>query len=124
MTDERNYWNSLWKTRASRRQVLRGAALGGAGLAAAVVIGCGEEETSTSSPAGGTGAAAGEPKRGGVITWLSQSNETANTLDIHKIGHTTMYRAGMAYNKLIRHDMSKYPEEFAFIGDSLIAVRS
>jgi len=41
---ESDYWQRFWARRLSRRRILRAAALGGAGLAAAAVVGCAEEE--------------------------------------------------------------------------------
>lgn len=46
MSDDLNYWTRIGAGRTSRRQVLRGAAVGGAGLAAAALIGCGGDEAS------------------------------------------------------------------------------
>jgi peptide/nickel transport system substrate-binding protein len=40
---ESNYWQRFWTRRLSRRRILRAAALGGAGLAAAAMLRCGEE---------------------------------------------------------------------------------
>ncbi len=95
--------------------MLQGAALGSAGLAAAAVIGCGEEESgSISQPTGSGGAASDTPQRGGTHVYVSQSSEAAPTLDIHKIGHTTMFRSGAVYNKMLRHDMTKYPNTIDF----------
>jgi peptide/nickel transport system substrate-binding protein len=37
---ESRYWNNFWRKRMSRRRLLGTAALGGAGLAAAAVVGC------------------------------------------------------------------------------------
>jgi len=46
--DESDYWTRFWRQRLSRRRILRAAALGGAGLAAAAVVGCaGEEKEAT-----------------------------------------------------------------------------
>ncbi|MFQ5878559.1 MAG: ABC transporter substrate-binding protein [Dehalococcoidia bacterium] len=51
MAQERDYWQRFWQGRLSRRRVLKGAALGSAGLAAAAVIGCGGEEEKAAPPA-------------------------------------------------------------------------
>lgn len=54
MPKEDNYWERLQAGRLSRRSVLRGAAFGAAGLAAASVVGCGDDDDgadSSGSPA-------------------------------------------------------------------------
>ena len=73
---ESGLWQTL-ATRTSRRALLRGAALGGAGLAAAALIGCGDDDdddddddtaaavTATAAPSEGTAAAA--PTVQGVV---------------------------------------------------------
>lgn len=45
-----NTWTAIRSDRLSRRQVLRGAALGGAGLAAAALIGCGSGDDEAAKP--------------------------------------------------------------------------
>ena len=57
-----NYWTSGTR-RIGRRQLIRGTAAGGLGLAAAALIGCGDDEetgggTATEAPSGGTTAPA------------------------------------------------------------------
>src|SRR5438876_605549 len=56
--EEPTYWNRFWRRRLSRRRLLTGAALTGSGLAAAVVVGCGGDESGTDktkSDGGGEG---------------------------------------------------------------------
>ena len=84
---ESGLWQTL-ATRTSRRALLRGAALGGAGLAAAALIGCGDDDddddddattaTATATQPSGGGAtataaptepAAGQPRPGGTFTY-------------------------------------------------------
>lgn len=63
MTDT-NYWTRATHSRVSRRSMLRGAAIGSAGLAGAVLIGCGDDEGDGGGGSGGGGGgevAAGEP---------------------------------------------------------------
>jgi peptide/nickel transport system substrate-binding protein len=57
--EEPTYWNRFWRRRVSRRRLLAGAALTGTGLAAASVVGCGDESGSSGQPNPG-GAAAGQ----------------------------------------------------------------
>jgi peptide/nickel transport system substrate-binding protein len=76
--EERGYWQRALGGRTSRRAVLRGSALGAAGLAGAALIGCGSSSKSTPTPAAATKAAgaataaataaatqAAQPKTGG-----------------------------------------------------------
>jgi peptide/nickel transport system substrate-binding protein len=56
---EPGYWDEFWRKRLSRRRLLRGAALTGSGLAAATVVGCGGDDSSS----GGVGGVDG-PKLG------------------------------------------------------------
>src|SRR4029450_9998076 len=51
--EEPTYWNRFWRRRLSRRRLLTGAALTGSGLAAAAVVGCGGDESSSQSNTGG-----------------------------------------------------------------------
>ncbi len=117
MRSNDTYWEKFWQRHVTRRRVLQGAALGGAGLAAAAVIGCEEEDGSGTPATQQPGGASDQPRQGGTTTWVSQSPETAETQDVHKIGHTTMWRTGMVYNKLLRGDMSKYPDQIDYIGE-------
>jgi peptide/nickel transport system substrate-binding protein len=48
--EERSYWDRFWRTRISRRRLLCAAGVGGAGLAAAAIVGCGDDDT---TPNGG-----------------------------------------------------------------------
>lgn len=54
-----------WQRSFSRRHVLKGVTLGGAGLAAAGILACGGAERPTTAP-GAPGAQ--QPKRGGILT--------------------------------------------------------
>ncbi len=77
--EDQNYWARTMSGRASRRTVLRGAALGGVGLAGAALVGCGGDEddptpqpTATSASPTATGTATStDPyaniKRGGTL---------------------------------------------------------
>jgi peptide/nickel transport system substrate-binding protein len=79
MEGEGGYWRQM-----SRRRLLRGSALGVAGLAAATALAC----TRSSAPPATTGApTAGQPKRGGVIVHaggpLGTYDTQGTTLDPH-----------------------------------------
>ena len=53
-----SYWSRFSGERLSRRSFVRGAALGGAGLAAAALIGCGDDDEDEAAPAAATAAPA------------------------------------------------------------------
>jgi peptide/nickel transport system substrate-binding protein len=55
--EELGYWQRALRGRASRRAMLRGGALGAAGLAGAALIGCGSSNKATATPAAATAAA-------------------------------------------------------------------
>ena len=110
---EGNYW--VGGNRLSRRGLLRGAALGGAGLAASALIGCGSKtgggNASPAAPAGGAGAAAGaaspaQGKSGGRIA--RAINNDPDTLDLHSSETSaTMTPAAPMYNNLVQFDPMK-----------------
>ena len=93
---ETNYWA---RKRISRRGVLRGTAIGAAGLAGAVLIGCGDDE----GDGGGDdmGGDMGEAKQGGTLTAALSAD--VNTLDPALSVSTTDNSITMAtYDNLIR----------------------
>lgn len=81
MQEDANYWARLSGSTISRRGLLRGAAIGGASLAAASLLGCGGSDepgtSGTTTPGGGTGTATGSngaategtPVEGGTFRW-------------------------------------------------------
>src|SRR3989304_2622378 len=80
--ENENYWTRLQRKRLSRRGLLRGTALGAAGLAAAAVVGCGggEEAGPTGSPRA-TGGPTAPPRRGGPV---AVTRGAEGTLDPYK----------------------------------------
>jgi peptide/nickel transport system substrate-binding protein len=77
MSDSDNYWTRMKSREYSRRHVLRGAALGGAGLGAAALVGCGDDDddeapagpgTRTATAAATTAGTVAQPKQGGRLT--------------------------------------------------------
>ena len=128
---EGNYW-----TRSlGRRRLLRGGAIGGAGLAAAALIGCGGEEEappSVGTPATGAPTAAapaatgtsadpavsatrkypftlpevGTPKKGGKLT--NATNSDIGSFDTTKSGAIGNYQhTGTVYDTLLRWRMTR-----------------
>lgn len=77
---EEGYWSRATRNRVSRRGVLRGAMLGGAGLATAALIGCGSDDDTggTSTPATGGGTAAPTATSDGTGFQLGGSGEIIN----------------------------------------------
>src|SRR5688572_15004757 len=110
MPHELNYWTRLEASRFSRRQVLRGAALGGAGLAAAALVGCGGDEAAkapapqTGSPATSNQGAAGKP--GGRLQLYAENDPP--TLDPHGSAVGALF---MDYNQLVQHDPMVSPRK-------------
>ena len=67
---EANYWTRLNQNRASRRRFLAASGAAGAGLTAAALVGCGDDDDGgdASTPDGqATGQVAAQPKRGGIF---------------------------------------------------------
>ncbi len=58
MTEGSDHVSSFLRTRISRRTALRGGVIGGAGLAAAALIGCGDDDDEAPAPAPATAAPA------------------------------------------------------------------
>jgi peptide/nickel transport system substrate-binding protein len=95
---ETNYWT---RKRISRRGVLRGTALGAAGLAGAVLIGCGDDEGDGDGDGGSGGGDMGDAKQGGTLTGALSAD--VNTLDPALSVSTTDATITMAaYDNLIR----------------------
>ena len=107
-TDPR-FWLSA-KRSLTRRQLLRGGAVGGLGLAAAALIGCGDDDdeapaataapaAATAAPAATTAAAAAtaaatpevmQPKRGGTLRIAGQLAGDVPSLDYHRTNGSAM----------------------------------
>jgi peptide/nickel transport system substrate-binding protein len=67
--EAKSYWQQSLARRISRRTALRSIAYGGAGIAAAALIGCGSRQKAASTTSGGP---AGQPRSGGDLRmWLT-----------------------------------------------------
>ncbi len=110
-----NYWDRFWQRRITRRHALKGAVIGGAGLAAAAVVGCDEEEGGDGAAPTATGGASDQPVRGGTLYEFTQINH-APTLDMHMSTFAQPGGHGI-YGRLAMHDLDKYPGEVTFTGD-------
>ena len=113
MSEGPEHVSSFWRTTISRRAALRGGVIGGAGLAAAALIGCGdddeEEPAATAAP---TQAPAATPeatptpdpeaaKFGG--TYRRATNGTPETLDPHRTqSHTTKGASAQIHSFLFK----------------------
>src|SRR5688572_1583543 len=105
MATENEYTKPLRRT-VSRRRTIQGAAIAGAGLAAAALIGCRAEEQSTPSATGGQSVS--QPKRGGTISYaggvVASWDTRGTTLDPHinsplgVVGFRLFYQALLAYD--------------------------
>ena len=96
-----------WTQHMNRRQVLRSAGIGSAGLAAAALVGCSAAPTkSGSAPAPASTAAqtsASAPKTGGRLS-LPTKNDPA-TFDMHASSTVlTTLATAPAYNQLVQYD--------------------
>ena len=114
MNEEHETAGRWFEAALSRRNVLRGGVLAGAGLAAAALVGCGDDDdepaatpaaTATpeptamaADPSTGMLAAPGNPKRGGSVTtsyWARLGN-----FDIYNGGHRGIM--SQAYDSVVR----------------------
>jgi peptide/nickel transport system substrate-binding protein len=64
MATDSDYWSRFWRTRLSRRRLLQTSAVTAAGLAAAGVVGCGDDEKQGGQQ---TSTAVSSPKAGGTF---------------------------------------------------------
>src|SRR5581483_10049367 len=84
----------------NRRHALKGAALGGAGLAAAALVGCGRSGTPTAAPGA---VEQNQPKRGGILIHRNGYETQGTGFDPHVIsiffseGYTLFYQRLLSY---------------------------
>ncbi|MCJ7510346.1 MAG: ABC transporter substrate-binding protein [Dehalococcoidia bacterium] len=98
---ESDYWRRFWTRRLSRRRILRAAALGGAGLAAAAVVGCGEKEKEATPTALATPTA----YRGGTLQLPGYEAFVSDTLDPHQTEFGPVYSSHSAvFSKVLRYE--------------------
>ena len=103
MDSERTYWNN----RVSRRGVLRGAAVGGFGLAGAALIGCGSSSTPAASnaPAGAAAGASGAPAAEQPVMSeafvMVQTRDAVSLEPLDANVYTVPERAGLVYPRLM-----------------------
>src|SRR5581483_12190389 len=95
-----------WQGKTSRRRLLRGSAIGAAGLAAATMLGCGrpQSETQSGTPtSGGTTTNTAQPKRGGIISHITAADGVFNQgLDPHKTGGSETGLMNFFYQGILR----------------------
>jgi ABC-type transport system substrate-binding protein len=109
---------SYWARRISRRKLVRGAALGGAGLAGVALIGCGGDDdvtpapgtTPRTTPAPGTTPtptpAVAEPERtrGGVMRGVFLGNGHGDSVDVHRnFADPVSWISNFVLNKVVRY---------------------
>lgn len=102
-----NWTSGLWRSRVSRRGVLRGAAVGVAGLSGAALIGCGDDDEPATPAEGG---ATGEPKHGGTLRVAMPQADT--TLDpAFDLGSPDTAMTHAVYENLVQlqHDSTFKP---------------
>jgi peptide/nickel transport system substrate-binding protein len=115
--NEKNYWTAR---RLSRRRILRGAAVGAAGLAGAALIGCGDDDDdeqvaaapTATAAAGGTAAAgtaaAGDGASGGITSGGTLKVALSASPNFVRIplntagGNTPINQTYSLFNRLVR----------------------
>jgi len=123
MGQEDSYWTRLANRRSSRRRLLHGIGLGGAGLAGVAQAGCGGTNTrpaatttaaarasvaaGTAAPAGGPPAAAAgsadKPVSGGSLVAI-QTRDATSLDPLASQVYTTPERIGLVYPRLLYYD--------------------
>ena len=105
---ELDYWQRFWRRRLSRRRVLRGALWGGAGLAAAAVVGCGGgEKAATGTPAASATTAALQPvgSRGGTLHLMGIEAFPSDTLDPFQTQYGPIFSIhSSVFSKVLRYE--------------------
>jgi peptide/nickel transport system substrate-binding protein len=102
MADESVYWRKFWQRRLSRRAVLKGTVVGGAGLALAGVVGCGggDNTSTTTGTSGGSSTPKSSPFIGGRARYTA--SDPAGDLDAYKKPSFTVQTAnGYVYSRLL-----------------------
>jgi peptide/nickel transport system substrate-binding protein len=106
------YWHTARRLRASRRQLLAGAAAGGAGL---VALACSSSTNKSASPAGNTApgnvsgtAAAKQPKKGGTLIHEGGNGIFASGVDPHTTGNSYSGIMSTFYQNLVRHNPTTF----------------
>ncbi len=126
-SEQDSYWARLMRQRYSRRTLMRGALLAGAGVTAAAALACKgtrtTRSTSSSKPSNGSGqgqasssqlasldgrsgsAPTGQPVKGGTLNWYLAGNPP--TLDPRQNASTlTIIPAAAVYSRLFRYKLS------------------
>lgn len=128
MAAESEYWKRFWTKRVNRRRLIQVSAVGGAGLAAAGVVGCGDDDdgggsataTATAAPTGEATPteAPATPKSGGTLTGPLVGLSTGNppSLDANRqLTFLAQIPAAYHYNRLVKfvppetEDVNGYP---------------
>ena len=94
---ESNYWSNFWRKRVSRRRLLGSAALGGAGLAAAAVVGC-------NGGGGGGGDGSGDGGGANVLRYQGYDALVLDSFDPHHTQFGPLYSGHSAvFSKLFKY---------------------
>jgi peptide/nickel transport system substrate-binding protein len=112
---EQNYWQRATARSFSRRTMLRSLAYGGAGIAAAALLGCGSKPKPATSTSGASGTSAAQPKTGGNLT-MWQTSDIFN-LDLTTIGQSGPNSSSedLAYESLLGFQYTKNPYETTLV---------
>jgi peptide/nickel transport system substrate-binding protein len=109
MATDSDYWSRFWRTRLTRRRLLQTSAVTAAGLAAAGVVGCGDDE----KPSGGTSTAQASPKAGGTFTGPLVGLSTGNppSLDPQRqLSFLAQIPAAYHYSRLLKFAPGKFTD--------------
>lgn len=96
---------SYWQAQLNRRELVKRAALGSAGLTATAVISCGRQQQQAAPTAPG----AAQPKQGGILSRAggpgSSWDTRANTLDPHVNSSVVAMTQRLYYQGLLSYDL-------------------
>lgn len=109
MVRDKRYWQR-WAVPphgTTRRRLLRDAALGGSGLAAALATGCGGQK----KPVAPAAPEAVQPRRGGILVRRSNTNSFQGGLDPHIQQGSQTGEMGLFYQTLVRMNPRNFTVE-------------
>lgn len=104
--NQRQFWQYTEQKKRrlmGRRRFLRGTALSGIGLAATMLIGCGQERQATLTTV--SDAQAQQPKRGGILSHQSSNDTLGSHLDPHRGSRLATQVWGLFYQGLVAYNL-------------------
>jgi len=136
MDDEQNYWERTVQRKVSRRRVLAGTGGTLAALAAAVTVGCGDDDGDSgnngqpTSPAGASPTSAAQAQQGGTLTLTTFSGDPPSLDPVRHLSFLSQYIGGLSYSRLLSYKtgpgveplgeiQGDLAENFEIVGDGL-----